>query len=98
MDLAEVAKTASEAMNSANLAHHRLDELEVEMRDIRSLTAAMAAVNEKVDNLKSDVVEIKSDVKEMTKRPMRMWDRLIAAAIGAAAAGLVAALLQMIIR
>lgn len=98
MDFAEVSKTAAEALNSARLAEHRLDELESEIKDIRSLTAAMAAVNEKVDHLKSDVVEIKEDVKEMTRRPTRIWDRLIAAAAGALVTGLIAALLQTILK
>lgn len=98
MDIDEVSKTASAALDSANLAHHRLDAVETEMKDIRSLTSAMAAVNEKVDNLKDDVIEIKADVKEITKRPMKLWDRLIAAAIGAIATGLVAAVLSLVLK
>ncbi len=99
MDLKEdCAKSSSTVMDSLHLAHHRLDVLEADMRDIRSLTAAMAAVNEKVDNLKSDVNEIKSDVKEISKRPTAFWDRLVSVAIGAIVTGIIAAFLQLILK
>ncbi|HHV31898.1 hypothetical protein [Caproiciproducens sp. LBM24188] len=98
MDYTEKSKTAEQALDSARLAYCRLNELELERKEIQSLTAAMAAVNEKVDHLKSDVIEIKKDIKEITLRPMRIWDRLIAAVIGAAATGLVTAVFQLILR
>ena len=89
---------AQEALDSAKSAHRRIDGLEAEVRDIRGLTAAMAAVNEKVDNLKSDVDEIKSDVKGITSRPGRWWDKLIAAIIGAIGAGVATAILAAIFK
>lgn len=89
---------AQEALDSAKSAHHRIDTLEAEVKDIRGLTAAMAAVNTKVDNLKSDVDEIKSDVKAITSRPGRWWDKLIAAIIGAIGAGVAAAILASILK
>lgn len=98
MDLSEVKQTAAAALDSVSLAHRRLDGLDAEIKDIRSLTSAMAAVNEKVDCLNSDVQEIKSDVKEITRRPVQLWDKLIAGILGAAAAGIAAALLQLILK
>ena len=89
---------AQEALDSAKSAHRRIDGLEAEVRDIRGLTAAMAAVNEKVDNLKSDVDEIKSDVKAITSRPGRWWDKLLAAIIGAIGAGIATAILTEILK
>lgn len=83
MDVAEVAKIASDALNSAKSAHHRIDELSEEVKDNRELTIAVATVNQKVDGLDSDVKEIKSDVKAITGRPGQWWDKLIAAGIGA---------------
>ncbi|MGX8701507.1 hypothetical protein [Caproiciproducens sp.] len=90
---------AQEALDSAKSAHHRIDGVEREIKDIRSLTAAVATVNTKVDGLDSDVKEIKSDVKAITSRPGKWWDKLIAAiigAIGAAVAGtIIAAILKV---
>lgn len=98
MDMAEVAKTAQEALDSTKSAHKRLDTLEDEVKDIRGLTAAMSAVNTKVDNLVDDMSEIKQDVKAITARPGKWWDYLIAALIGAVATGLVAAGLAAVFR
>ncbi|MFR5049770.1 MAG: hypothetical protein ACLUDH_15880 [Faecalispora sporosphaeroides] len=84
MDIAEVAQTAAEALSSGKSAHHRIDGLEAEVKDIRDLTTAVATVNQKVDGLDSDVKEIKTDVKAITGRPGQWWDKLVAAGIGAA--------------
>lgn len=98
MDETELTRLASQALDSAKSAHHRLDAVEAEVKDIRSLTAAMAAVNQKVDSLKSDVDEVKSDVKSLAGRPGQWWDKLASAAIGAIAAGFAAAILKLLFR
>jgi hypothetical protein len=89
---------AQEALDSAKSAHHRIDGLEGEIKDIRSLTTAMGRMDEKVDNLKSDVDEIKADVKEITGRPSKLWDYLVAAFIGAVAAGIVGVIFSGILK
>ncbi|MCI1955380.1 MAG: hypothetical protein LKJ21_03265 [Oscillospiraceae bacterium] len=89
---------AQEALDSAKSAHHRIDGLEAEVKDIRGLTAAMARVDEKVDGLESDVKEIKTDVKGITARPGRWWDKLIAAIIGAIGAGVATMILAAIFK
>lgn len=96
--MTEIAQTATQALESAKSAHHRIDELDAEVKDIRGLTSAMAAVNTKVDGLESDVKEIKTDVKSITARPGTWWDKLIAAVIGAIGAGIAAAILALILR
>ena len=98
MDISEVAQTAAQALDSAKSAHHRIDELDAEVKDIRGLTSAMAAVNTKVDGLESDVKEIKTDVKSITARPGTWWDKLVAAVIGAIGAGVATAILAAIFR
>lgn len=89
---------AQEALDSAKSAHHRIDTLEAEVKDIRGLTAAMARMDAKVDGLDSDVKEIKQDVKAITSRPGKWWDKLVAAAIGAIGAGVAAAILELILK
>ena len=89
---------AQQALDSAKSAHKRIDDLSKEVNDIRGLTAAMAAVNTKVDGLESDVKEIKSDVKTITGRPAKWWDKLIAGIIGAIRAGVAAAILALILK
>ena len=98
MDIAEVAKIAGDALSRAEAAHDRLDELTGEVKDIRSLTAVMATANQKIDNLSSDVSEMKRDIKAISNRPSQWLDKLVAAAIGAIATGLVAAILKQILK
>ena len=98
MDMAEVAQMASDALNSAKSAHHRIDGLEADIKDIRGLTAAMARVDQKVDGLDTDVKEIKADVKAISSRPGKWWDKLVAAAIGAIGAGIATAILAWIFK
>lgn len=89
---------AQEALDSAKSAHHRIDGMEQEIKDIRGLTAAMARVDEKVEGLDTDVKEIKADVKAITARPGQHWDKLTGAIIAALASGLVAAVLALILK
>lgn len=83
---------------SVKSAHHRIDTLEDEVKDIRKLTEAVLVTSEKVDNLKSDVNELKGDVKAITSRPGKLWDNLASAFIGAVAAGIAAAVLALILK
>jgi outer membrane murein-binding lipoprotein Lpp len=98
MDVTEIAQTATAALDSAKSAHHRIDDLADKVNDISTLTTAMGRMDEKVDNLKDDVDEIKTDVKAITERPGKWWDKLIGAVIGAFGAGIVAAVLALILK
>lgn len=89
---------AQQALDSAKSAHHRIDGLEDEIKDIRGLTAAMARVDERVGGLDSDVKEIKADVKAITARPGKHWDALTTAIITTLAGGLVTAILALILK
>lgn len=87
MDLDEVAQKAQEALDSTKSAHHRLDALEDEVKDIRGLTAAMAAVNQKVDGLKDTVGEIKDDLKAITSKPSKWLDKIVELVLAAIVGG-----------
>ena len=89
MNADEVYQTAKEALDSAKSAHHRIDELAQEVKDIHSLTAAMATVNEKVDNLDKSLGELKDNVKALTSRPGKWWDSLVGYGMAAVIAALV---------
>ena len=83
--------TLGKALDAAASAHKRIDALEREVKDLRTLTLAIAKVDSKVDN-------IKEDVEKVTARPAQWWDKLIAAALGALASGIVAAVLTQILK
>ena len=42
--------------------------------------------------------EIKQEVQQVASRPIKWWDKIVAAAIGACASGIVAAILATILK
>ena len=89
---------AQQAFDSAKSAHKRLDMLEKEVSDVHELATATATVSTKVDGVVKDMEEIKTEVKKVSDRPKGWWDKLVAAVIGAAASGIVAAILAQILK
>ena len=85
-------------MSSVKSAHKRLDDQEKKLDDIHTLALGVARLDEEMENIKTDVSEIKDDVKKVTARPDQWWDKLIAAAISAVASGLVVAVLSQVLR
>ena len=53
---------------------------------------------DKVLELDKENREIKQEVEKVTARPAQWWDKLIAAALGALASGIVAAVLTQILK
>ena len=53
---------AVQALDSAKSAHHRLDRLENEVKDIHDLAAAMAATRQEMSGVQADIREIKQSV------------------------------------
>lgn len=90
--MTEIAQMAQEALDSTKSAHKRIDELTGEVKDIRGLTAAMAAVNTKVDGLTGGVEELKKDIKAITGRPANWWDALVKILMSAVVGGAIALL------
>ncbi len=76
---------------SVKSAHHRLDSLEKQVEEIRTLAASLEGTNRDVKHLRDDVREIKEDVKSVISRPARQWDKLVAAVITAVASALAGA-------
>lgn len=96
--LEDVALMAREALDSTKAAHKRLDTLEGEVRDVHTLATAMGTMGEQVANLKSDVKEIKDDVKAIGRKPARLWEALQTAVVGAVGAGVAATILALILK
>lgn len=94
----DIAVEITDLKRRQTVSEHRIADLESELKDIRQLTTAVVQVNDKVDRLKSDMDEVKTDIKMITARPGKWWDKVISAALGAVAAGLTTAILALIIR
>ena len=75
---------------------HRLDKVEERQDHLDELVKAVTVIDTEQKAIKSDVTEIKGDVKALTDAPARHWDNLveklvwaiIAAALGFAMAKL----------
>ncbi len=76
---------------SVKSAHHRLDSLEKQVEEIRTLATSLEGTNRDVKHLRDDVREIKEDVKSVISRPARQWDKLVAAVLTAVGSALVGA-------
>lgn len=90
--------TIEEVNANVKSAHHRIDGLETEMKDMRELTTAVALVAQNVNGIQSDMTEVKADIKCLSAKPGKLWDTLIGGIVGAVAAGLVGALLLTILK
>ena len=96
--MGETDISLGKAIDAAASAHKRVDALEREVKDLRTLTLAIAKVDCKVDNIRDDMEEIKQEVQQVASRPIKWWDKIVAAAIGACASGIVAAILATILK
>ncbi|MCH4239100.1 MAG: hypothetical protein LKF71_02375 [Oscillospiraceae bacterium] len=98
MDEHAYSETGLQALQSARAAHHRLDRLEEDVKDIHTLAQAMAATRVEMRDLKDDMSDVKKNVSRLTAQPGSRWDRLVNAAVSAVSTGLVGALFVLILR
>lgn len=94
----DIERLAQEAHDSAKSAHKRLDTLELEVNNIHELTAAMVGVQTQVKNVETSVGKIEVKLDDLTAKPGKLQDKLIAAALTALATGLVGAILALILK
>lgn len=75
MDDVNVKIAELEARGKSN--SHRLDKVEARQAEISELVTAMSVVKNEQSHIKSDVVEIKEDVKKLTAKPGKRWDGIV---------------------
>ena len=73
--MGETDISLGKAIDAAASAHKRVDALEREVKDLRTLTLAIAKVDCKVDNIREDMEEIKQEVQQVVSRPIKWWDK-----------------------
>lgn len=91
-------ETALVALQSAKAAHHRLDRLEEDVKDVHLLAEAMAATQKEMENMKTDMGEVKRSLSILTEQPGGRWGQLVNAVISAVSTGLVGAVLVLILK
>jgi hypothetical protein len=85
-------------VESVKSAHKRIDALETEVRDMRQLTVAVAQMGENIKDMRKDMSELKDDVKSLSARPGKFWDKIAFTAIGAAVTAIVGAIMYVILK
>lgn len=84
-----IEKMVQEALDSTKSAHKRIDRMEkrqdnlMEKRqdNLDGLTKAFSVLQNEQEHIKTDVGEIKDDVKQLVSKPAKRWDGLIDKAI-----------------
>ncbi len=88
-------------MSELDVLEHRVKRLEGDVRllgdKINSFAVSQAAANTKLDSLLVTLGELKESVAGLRGRPAQLWDKLIFSALGALAAGVAAAVLNLVI-
>lgn len=77
--------TAVEDRSKSN--QHRLDKVEKRQDEFGELVSSVKVLAEREQNVENDVKEIKDDVKSLTNKPAKRWDKLIELIIAAIVSG-----------
>lgn len=71
----------------------RLDEVEKRQDNLDSLVASVAVMASEQEHIKTDVTEIKTDVKGLMEKPGKRWDNIVEKIIWAIIAAVLGLLL-----
>lgn len=74
----------------------RIDRIEARQDSLDRLVSSVSTLANEQEHIKSDVIEIKSDVKTLTAKPAKRWDAAIDKTIWAIVGGVVAYILAHI--
>lgn len=74
MDEIEIAREHQEIWDLAKSNKKRIDSLEEEQKELRSLTSAVSQMVVEQKNMRDDIAEMKDDVKEIKEKPAKRWD------------------------
>ena len=77
MDSEEIAREHQLIFDLAKSNKRRIDNLEEEQKELRSLTQAVGQMVVEQKNIRNDLTEMKSDVKQIKEKPAKRWDSAI---------------------
>lgn len=76
-----IEEMVQEALDSTKSAHKRIDRMEKRQDNLDGLAKAFSVLQNEQEHIKTDVGEIKDDVKQLVSKPAKRWDGLIDKAI-----------------
>lgn len=68
----------------------RLEDVEKRQDNLDNLVSSVAIIAKEQDHIKSDVTEIKTDVKALTEKPAKRWDDMVDKTVWAILAAVIA--------
>ena len=86
--------TEVEARSKSNTK--RLDEVERRQDNLDELVGTVKALAVREETVESDVKEIKADVKELTSKPGKQWDKVVSQIISIVVAAVIGFILAHI--
>lgn len=86
----DIVKELAETTARSKSNTHRIDDIEKRQDKLDDLVTTMAVVKSEQDNIKQDVGEIKTDVKNLAEKPAKKWEALVNNIIWLVAGGLIA--------
>ena len=96
MDNEEIAREHQMIFDLAKSNKRRIDNLEEEQKELRNLTQAVTQMVTEQKNMRDDLAEMKSDVKQIKEKPGRRWDSMAERVLNLITAAVVAWMLGQI--
>lgn len=93
----EIVERLSSGESSIKSAHHRIDDVERKQDDLADLVSSVKVVADRQARVEDDVVEIKTDVKELKEKPNKRYETFVTALLTGLATGIVGYLLALIL-
>ena len=76
LDNEEIAREQQLVLDLAKSNKKRIDRLEEEQKELRSLTRAVTQMAVEQKNMRSDLFEMKGDLKLIKEKPAKRWDTM----------------------
>ncbi len=96
MDEADIVREHQEILDLAKSNKRRIDNLEEEQKELRNLTAAVSSMVTEQKNMRDDLSEMKTDLKEIKEKPGKRWDSMAEKVLNLITAAVVAWMLAKI--
>lgn len=93
----EIVERLSSGESSIKSAHHRIDDVERKQDDLADLVSSVKVLADREARVEEDVVEIKTDVKELKEKPTKRYETFVTALLTGVATGIVGYLLALIL-
>lgn len=96
MDNEDIAREHQMILDLAKSNKKRIDGLEAEQKELRTLTGAVSQMVTEQKNMRDDLSEMKNDIKQIKEKPAKRWDTLAEKVLSLITAAVVAWMLGQI--